>query len=99
MYKRQVQDLAAEAQAKVPVDTGNLKNSLVGGLGEPGEGEAMAAAMARYQPGDAPWIGWTAEYALHVEFGAQGRSPVGFARGAAQKWPQIVRDNVQKVSG
>ena len=94
-----VQDLAAAAQAKVPVDTGALKNSFGGGIGEPGQIEPLAAAMAKFQAGDQAWIGWGMEYAPHVEFGAQGRSPVGFARGAAQQWPAIVQANVQKVAG
>jgi len=47
-------------------------------------GEPLAVALAKMQPGDALYWGWTANYALPREF------KDGFARGAAEQWERIV---------
>jgi hypothetical protein len=39
---------------------------------------------------DTVTVGWTANYAAHVEFGAQGRPARRFASLGIQRWPQIV---------
>lgn len=36
------------------------------------------------------YLGFTADYAAFVEYGANGRSGVGMVRLTAQRWPQIV---------
>jgi hypothetical protein len=47
-------------------------------------GEPLAVALAKMQPGDALYWGWTANYALPREF------KDGFARGAAEQCERIV---------
>lgn len=43
------------------------------------------------------YMGYTAAYAGHREYGARGQTPDAFVRTAAQQWPQIVAKNVSKV--
>ena len=47
-------------------------------------GQPLAVALARMKPGDSLYWGWSANYARPREF------KDGFARGAAEKWPEIV---------
>lgn len=54
-------------------------------------GESLAAALARWKPGDAVFWGWSANYARTQEHRA------GFARGAAEKWDSEVRKAAEKV--
>jgi hypothetical protein len=56
--------------------------------------------------GDTIYIGWTAAYAMRMEYGFQGPDSLGrvynqpgngFARSAAQNWPKIVDRVVAQV--
>lgn len=90
----------------MPVDTGFLRSSGLGSLnGWPsgpsdkvaGErynwtGDAITTTLAKMQPGDTFYFGWTAVYALRQE------TYNGFVGTTAQKWQNIVNMNVRKLS-
>ena len=108
IFKQSAQDVIADAQTPVaqggrlPVDTGFLRNSLQAGLNGSTalDGvDSYVMTIAGAELGDVIEAGWTADYAKHVEYGTQGRQGRFFMRGAAQKWPQIVRSNEAKVRG
>ncbi|WP_174804353.1 HK97 gp10 family phage protein [Martelella limonii] len=46
---------------------------------------------------DTLYFGYTANYAGYREYGARGQPPDAFVRTAAQKWPQIVERNTNRV--
>lgn len=93
----------------MPVDLGFLRNSFVAGLnGTTALSGPIAyiATIAGANIGDVIEGGWTAEYALRQEFGFIGTDSLGrnynqqgkgFARKAAMKWPQMVRDSVNRA--
>lgn len=93
-------DVLATAQRKAPVDTGELVDSLhVAINGAPvAHGEEAALAATRAKAGDVIRGEWTADHARPVEYGAAGRTPVPFVRGAVDQWPEIVRRNVRKAT-
>ena len=107
IFKQSAQDVLADAQlprkkgGRMRVDTGTLRNSHVSGLngqfGAKGP-DSYLITIASAEFGDVITGGWTAEYAVHREFGARGQAPDFFLRGAAQKWPAIVRANAAKVT-
>ena len=94
------------AGGRMRVDTGMLRASLMGSttsmpLIDPGKypvkGQAYAydagvieAIIAGAELGDTIYLGYTAAYSAHREYGARGQAPDAFVRTAAQQWPQIV---------
>lgn len=78
---------------RMPVDLGNLKNSIRGAVGTvpTGASESPAAAVARARMEDHIFIGWTANYAWVQEI----RN--GFMRGATTKWSSFVADAIREV--
>ncbi|MFD2439740.1 hypothetical protein ACFSS8_05970 [Paracoccus kondratievae] len=110
-----VQDVIEEAQrpiaqgGRMPVDTGNLRNSLISELNgvQIGTGAtSYTLAAAGMEPGDIARFGWTAAYALRQELGFVGQDSLGrtynqagkhFVEGAADQWPQIVARNVERL--
>ncbi|PSJ60746.1 hypothetical protein [Pseudaminobacter soli (ex Li et al. 2025)] len=90
----------------MPIDTGFLRASLTVVInGKPPQAlrvsdgqkhmynaSAIVLEIAKFNAGDRLVAGYTANYALHVEYGARGREGRGFTRLAAQQWSQIVRD-------
>lgn len=106
VFKQSSQDVFEIAQTPVaqggnmPVDTGFLRNSLVSGLNGTtamtgADGYVMTIAGAEL--GDTIQGYWTADYARHVEYGANGRAPRFFARNAAAQWQAIVDKNARAV--
>lgn len=86
---------------RMPIDTGFLRNSLQSTL----MGNTQLSGPASYimiagnmKAGDVAEFGWTAEYARHVEYGAQGRRPAHFAKGAAMAWSSIVEANARRLA-
>lgn len=107
IFKQSAQEVIADAQlpvgrgGRMRVDTGFLRNSHVSGLnGQFGAtgADSYTLTIATSSLGDTITGGWTANYAVHREFGARGQAPDFFLRGAAQKWPQIVTANANKVT-
>lgn len=90
-----VADRANTPQAKggrLPVDTGALRASIRAAIGSmpSGSSDEVTAGIARWTPGDTLYIGWTQSYAIYMEW------KYAYMRGAAEKWPQIVRDAVKR---
>lgn len=79
---------SADFQLNAPI-TGTIGNESGGvplGAWEP----RMIATLANCQIGDVIHIAWRANYAVHVNYGANGRQGYHFAESAVKQWPQIV---------
>lgn len=87
----------------MPVDTGFLRNSLMGGLNAPKDGRGdnpgvpvsyndadIVLTIANAELGDTIFMTYSANYARHVEYGANGRAGRGFVRLATQRWQSTV---------
>lgn len=98
-----------EAQGgKMPVDTGFLRRSFVASKSGMPNGQALPLPLVllSVQLGDTVFAGWTAAYAMRMEYGFQGtdkkgrsysQAGKGFFRAAAQRWPQIVNESARAV--
>ncbi|CAL8972861.1 hypothetical protein RHODGE_RHODGE_01025 [Rhodoplanes serenus] len=95
---------------RMPVDTGFLRSSLQVSLnadpvpatrenpgGIHGAPDAASLVIGGAELGDRIVASYSANYARHVEYGARGRPPRGFVRGAAQQWQSIVRRVAQRL--
>lgn len=87
----------------MPVDTGFLRNSLMGGLNSPRSGNGVNSGVpvdyddtdivltiASADLEDTIYMTYSANYARYVEYGANGRPGRGFVRLAAQRWQSTV---------
>lgn len=104
VFRESVQRLVAEMQKPVarggnmPVDTGYLRNSLLGSTTAiptmrdqaTAEADQIAATISGLDIGDTFYAGWTANYARHVHYGTRGRQGRLWRDLAAQKWQRIV---------
>ena len=115
VFKQSAQDVIADAQTRkkdggrMPIKLSFLRNSHVSGLNGSTSlsgADNYSLTIARAKLGDSITGGWTADYALRIEFGfndtdSLGRSyrqpPQFFLRGAAQKWQQFVDANSRKL--
>ena len=85
---------------RLPVDTGNLRNSLQSSVagGASGEGkESYIMVAGNMKGGDLATFTWTAEYAAAVNNGNRGRPGAHFVEGAVDQWPAIVRASIAKA--
>jgi hypothetical protein len=57
----------------------------------------IEAVIAGSELGDTIYLGYTAAYAGHREYGARGQGPDAFVRTAAQQWPQIVDEKAAEL--
>ena len=95
--------VAQQTKAKggrMPVDTGNLRNSLQSSIagGASGEGkESYIMVAGNMKGGDVATFTWTAEYAAAVNNGNRGRPGAHFVEGAVDQWPAIVRASIAKA--
>jgi len=106
VLKDATQSVVAVAQqtkakgGRMPVDTGNLRNSLQSSVagGAMGEGaSSYILAAAGMKGGDVATFTWTAEYAAAVNNGNNGRPGAHFVEGAVDEWPAIVRASIRKA--
>jgi len=106
VLKDATQSVVAVAQVtkakggKMPVDTGNLRNSLLSSVsgGASGQGaESYIMAAAGMKGGDVATFTWTAEYAAAVNNGNNGRPGAHFVEGAVDQWPAIVLSSTAKA--
>ena len=107
VQKTAAQDLVKEVSkprdkgGNMPVDTSNLINSLHGNVGSLPRGSTdgntsfqsgnIALAINKWNPGEVLYLGWTAEYAKHME------ARYAFMKLAAQNWDSIVMKAARKV--
>lgn len=101
------------AGGRLRVDTGFLRASLrsstsappqIDPSNQPGAGAGfgdpdVALTILGAAIGQPIYLGFTASYAAHREYGANGQAPDGFVRGAAEQWPSLVNGAVRKVRG
>lgn len=97
---------------RLPIATGFLRSSLQVSLnsepvpatrenpgGSHGAPNAASLVIGGAEIGDRIVASYSAVYAPAVEYGARGRPPRGFVRGAAQRWQSIVREVAQRLKG
>lgn len=92
------------AGGNMPIDTGFLRKSLMastsfmptmefdrdeGGVYRWNDAQ-LNTTLSGWSLGEDFYLGYTANYAIHQEFGANGRPGRAFVRLAAQQWPEIV---------
>ena len=109
VLKDATQSVVAVAQqtkakgGRMPVDTGNLRNSLQSSVagGASGEGEASHILVApQMKGGDVATFTWgnsDVPYAAAVNNGNNGRPGAHFVEGAVDEWPAIVRASIRKA--
>lgn len=106
VLRQSTQEVVSLAQANVPVDTGFLRASIRGSLksmppinkaAKPIDGKSygysgseISLTIAGAEIGDVVYIGWTAGYAGHVEYGTNKMAPRAFVRTAAAQWTAVV---------
>lgn len=76
-------DIQADAQSVVPVDTGNLKNSI---------GVTMISRLAAE-------IGPTADYGIYVEYGTSTQAPQPYMTPASDRNEPIFNSAVEMLGG
>lgn len=94
---------------KIPVDTGNLRNTLMsslsGGVGSQGAASHIMVA-ASMKAGDTATFTYTAAYARRVNSGFTGQDSLGrtynqtgahFVENAVDQWPALVAASVAKA--
>lgn len=106
VMQESVQEVVATAQTpkaqggRMPVDTGNLRNSLASGVngafGAPAP-ESYELTIAGMEIGDVARFAWTANYAMYQELGTSKMHGNHFVGAAAAEWPQIVERNAARV--
>ena len=98
--------VAQQTKAKggrMPVDTGNLRNSLQSSIagGASGEGkESYIMVAGNMKGGDLATFTWGNDdvpYARPVNNGNRGRPGAHFVEGAVDQWPAIVRASIVKA--
>lgn len=114
IFRQSAQEVAQRAGVpearggKMPVDTGNLRNSVgASTTGMPGaNAQPPELVLLTVQLGDSIYVGWTAAYAMRMEYGFQGEDSLGreysqagkgFLRSQVQLWPAIVAEVTAEV--
>lgn len=112
VFRESTQRVVSEAQRMIPVDTGFARASVQASLQETPEANRprpAGASMVAYEPtqllsviisaqlGDTIHVGWTANYALALEYGHSKQAPSGFVRIAAMQWKKIVSQVVGEL--
>jgi hypothetical protein len=112
VYKGSVQEFVSRAQSRIPVDTGFARASIRGSLeampkitsvnGEPGKTysvdmSSIILLINSAKLGQTIYIGWTANYAIFLEWGHSQQAPMGFIGVTAVEWPQIVAAEIEKA--
>jgi hypothetical protein len=108
VFRESTQRIIEQMQMRVPVDTGFARASIRVSTSEmpsilpefkgqedrayPYDGAAIALVIAGAEIGETIYVGYTAAYAVALEYGHSKQAPAGFVRLAAQNWPQIVAE-------
>lgn len=115
VFAESVQDVVDAAQlprdkgGKLPVISGNLRNSLASGLngtiGAP-DASSYVVTLSQMELGDIAQFAWTAPYARRIELGFSGKDSLGrtyeqagthFLSSAVAQWPQFVTANAARL--
>lgn len=112
VFRESTQRTVSNAQQMVPIDTGFLRASVRASLNgmPPIDREAKPTApaygyddtgvvmtIANAELGDTIYVGWTAAYAAHVEYGTSKMVGRGFVAIAALAWPNTVYQVSQEL--
>lgn len=110
VFKESAQELVEQMQMIVPRDTGFLRSSLMAstsampvlhrespGLAVPDDLGEVILVIAGADIGDTIYLGYTANYAAFVHYGARGRTPRPWVNIVAQRWEQIVAEKASEV--
>lgn len=113
VYKGSVQEFVSRAQARIPVDTGFARASIRASLKEMpkidpnfrGDPEArysfdispIVLLINSAKAGQTIYVGWTANYIVHLEYGHSDQAPNGFIGITEMEWPQIVAGEIAKA--
>lgn len=109
VFRESAKRVIQQAQENVPVDTGFLRSSLQVALNSPvppavrpqaapGPGPNISAVIAGASLGDTITAGYTANYALFVEYGTSRMAPRRFVGRAVANWQGIVSRVVAEVN-
>lgn len=104
VFKESAQRTVSLAQSYTPIDTGFLKGSIQGSLGgmpqvnplakrgsaNPAAAGNITMTIAGATLGQTLFVGYTAAYAGHVEYGTSRMAPRRFVGRAAAQWPATV---------
>lgn len=94
---------------KMPLDTGFLRASLCASTsGMPSAGGVpLEVALLSLDVGGTVYAGWTAVYAMRMEYGFSGEDSLGrtyrqqgygFLRASVQRWPEYVADAAARAN-
>ncbi len=108
VFRESCQELVAQLNALVPVDTGFLRASLVASAtampmiraadGQvPGDLGEIVLVIAGLEAGETLYLGYTASYAAFVHYGANGRPGRPWVDMVAQRWASIVAEVSARV--
>lgn len=115
VFRESTKRVISLAQQTVPVDTGFCRASLQVSLesmpqvipgSRPESGHsysynegAIITTIANAQLSQTVYAGWTASYAIYLEYGHSQQAPSGFVRISAMQWPQIVSQVISEAKG
>lgn len=110
VFKESAQELVNELTRLAPVDTGFLRASLMAsttampqmtranpGAAVPGDLGEIMLVIAGADIGDTIYLGYTANYAAYVHYGARGNAPRPWVTMVAQRWTAIVAAKAAEV--
>ncbi|WP_379069555.1 HK97 gp10 family phage protein [Mesorhizobium sp. UC22_110] len=110
VFKESAQELVSQLNELAPVDTGFLRASLMAsitampqmtranpGAAGPADLGDIVLVIAGADLGDTIYLGYTANYAAYVHYGARGNAPRPWVTMVAQRWIAIVEAKAAEV--
>lgn len=110
VFKESAQELVSQLTELAPVDTGFLRASLMAstsampqltrvnpGVPVPSDLGDIVLVINGADLGDTIFLGYTANYAAYVHYGARGNPPRPWVTMAAQRWESIVASKAAEV--
>jgi hypothetical protein len=110
VFKESAQELVSQLNQLVPRDTGFLAASLMAsttampaltranpGVAVPSDLGDILLVINGADLGDIIYLGYTANYAAYVHYGARGNPPRPWVTMVAQRWEMIVADKAREV--
>lgn len=110
VFKESAQELVSQLNELVPVDTGFLRASLMAstsamptltranpGVPVPADLSDIVLVINGADLGETLYLGYTANYAAFVHYGARGNPPRPWVTMVAQRWESIVAAKAAEV--